>query len=127
MYSQAVQVDNLTVDDFKYGQWYGKAKLLREYADSNYIPVLVIASQGDNYKESMIFNNEVFNDDEFQDAVMQRNILLCKVESSSFSGNDWQFAVSIWMNKGSFSHFPLVMMYWLRKDGSIEIPPQDSS
>lgn len=65
MYSQAVQVDNLTVDDFKYGQWYGKAKLLKQYADSNYIPALVIVSQGSSYRDSMVFDSEIFNDDEF--------------------------------------------------------------
>ena len=31
------------------------------------------------------------------------------------------------MKKGSFRRFPLVMMYWLRKDGSVVIPPLDSS
>ena len=44
MYSQNVQVDNITDDDFKYGQWYGKAQLLKRYADANYIPVLAIAT-----------------------------------------------------------------------------------
>lgn len=65
MYSQNVQVDNITEDDFRYGQWYGKAKLLKRYADANYIPVLAVATQGNSYKESMTFNNSVFNDSSF--------------------------------------------------------------
>lgn len=50
MYNTTVQVDKLTVDDFRYGQWYAQAKPLKSYADANYIPVLAIATQGNGYQ-----------------------------------------------------------------------------
>jgi len=50
MYNTTVQVDKLTIDDFRYGQWYAQAKPLKSYADANYIPVLAIATQGNGYQ-----------------------------------------------------------------------------
>lgn len=44
VYNTVVQVDRITVNDFRYGQWYAEAKQLKAYADSNYIPVLAIAT-----------------------------------------------------------------------------------
>lgn len=121
VYTQNVQVDNLTVNDFRYGQWYGNAKMLKPYADANYIPVLAIATQGDNYRESMKFNNDVFNNAEFQAAITTKRILLCKIDSPSFSSGEASYLLNNWMQKASFPRMPLIMLYWLKKDGGGEI------
>lgn len=121
VYTQNVQVDNLTVNDFRYGQWYGNAKMLKPYADANYIPVLAIATQGDNHRESMQFNNDVFNNSEFQSAITEKHILLCKIDSPSFSSGEASYLLNKWMQKASFPRMPLTMLYWLKKDGGGEI------
>lgn len=41
IYERSPQVDHITVDDFRYGQWYSNAQQIREYADKHNLPVLV--------------------------------------------------------------------------------------
>ena len=44
------------------------------------------------------------------------------MDSSSYAGGDAAFLLGSWMNKFSFRHLPLLMMYWLQKDGAMLIP-----
>lgn len=72
----------------------------------------------------MAFQNDVFNDKSFQEHVQSKNMLLCIVSTSS---KDSSFVLSKWMQKPSFKSLPLMMIYWLKKDGSIIIPDIGSS
>lgn len=40
VYQQMEQVDMITTDNFKVGQWYYNAQYLKQFADKNYLPVL---------------------------------------------------------------------------------------
>ena len=125
LYHQAVQVDHITIDDFKYGQWYSNAQQLCQYADANYMPVLVVLTQGSSQKESTTFNSNVFNDPVFQEFVVGLDILLCKVDFNDFFSEDASFVLNQWMNDSPTKEMPLLMMYWLKKDGATQINPAD--
>ena len=120
-YNTNVQVDKITENDFRYGQWYSKARLLHDYAVENCIPVLAIATQGSTYEDSNVFNESVFDDPLFQQAAINKNIFLCKVDSPMFNGGDASYLLNDWMSNATVKKIPLFMIYWFRKNMHVGI------
>lgn len=134
-YVQMQVIDNRTVNDFKYGQWYGNAKELKEFADKNHVPVMVeIGSEG--CPPCNDFNSNIFQDSDFQQYVQNDvPILLCKVEGIDGNTNtQFIFAYESWCNQSDndfpTGKMPLMLFYWNQGNGSIKkkyVPYQKGS
>jgi len=48
-------------------------------------------------------------------------MLLCKIDSSSFSTGSPSFLLRTWMKHSSFRHMPLFMMYWKSYNTAVNI------
>ena len=58
----------MTTDDFRFGIWYYNARQLKEYADTNNIPVFLEFSSA-NCEPCKDFKQNTFNNSNFQSAV----------------------------------------------------------
>ena len=121
-------VDDITVDNFKYGQWYSNATYLKEFADNNHVPVFAIATPPLTNAAANKLYNDVFKSQQFQSLLNNNNFLLCKVTSQNFSGNEQpSFLYNIWMSESSDKSLPLMMMYYNEKDGKVNIQTGEKS
>lgn len=125
-YNQMQVVDNTTIDDFKYGQWYGNVRELKQFADVNHIPVMVeIGSEG--CPPCQTFNASVYQDDGFQTYIQNDvPILLGKVEGVGGNTNiQFIYAYNTWCNQSDSTFpkgkLPLMLFYWKKTDGSVKI------
>ena len=114
IYDQTVQVDRITVDDFRFGQWYRNAEQLKAYADLHNLPVLLeFGSKSCPPCED--FTVDVFNDAGFQSLLAQRKILLCRVISEdAFSKGQEYFASEVWapIPERPEGKMPILLFYW---------------
>ncbi len=121
IYEQTVQVDRLTVDDFRYNQWYYNAEQLRKYADQNYLPVLVeFGSKNCGPCEDF---SAIFNNKEFQQLVTSKKILLCRLgEETSFDGGQAYYVSKEWAIRGEYPEgkMPILMFYWKQRNGATD-------
>lgn len=129
IYDQTTQVDKITVDDFRLGQWYKNAEQLKAYADLHHLPVLIeFGSKSCPPCED--FTVDVFNSSEFQSLVAQKRILLCRVISEdSFSKGSEYFVSNVWapIPERPEGKMPILLFYWNNINGAIIISGQDST
>lgn len=67
-YTPEERIDKVTTDDFRFGIWYYNARQLKEYADTNNIPVFLEFSSA-NCEPCKDFKQNTFNNSNFQSAV----------------------------------------------------------
>lgn len=121
-YTPPIYVDNITVNDFKYDQWYGNAEQLKQFADQNNVPVFAVATLPNNSDAaSKAFDQQVFSNPEFQQKLVDANMLLCKVESQGFSFGQAGFLYNDWMQDAQTKKLPLMMLYYNNLSGGIDI------
>jgi predicted transcriptional regulator len=119
-YTPEERIDKVTTDDFRFGTWYYNAKQLKEYADTNNIPVFLEFSSA-NCEPCKDFKQNTFNNASFQSAVKQKKCLLCRVElegNESWSTPNTQpyFCVNSWGD--SRISIPQTVYYWKKSDGT---------
>lgn len=113
-YQPKVRIDYDTVSGFRFGIWYYNAKQLKEYADSNNIPVFLEFSSA-TCEPCQDFKENTFNNQEFQTAMKQKKCLLCRVELEgnerwTTPGTQPYFCVNSWGD--SSKSIPQTVYYW---------------
>lgn len=122
IYNQTIQVDHITVDDFRYGQWYFNARELKAFADANSIPVF-FEFGSKNCGPCDDFAAKVFNNSNFQSLLKSKQILLCKVTSSAdFATGEEYFIANEWIRVPLRPEglMPILGIYWKKKDGGLD-------
>lgn len=119
IYNQSIQVDRITIDDFRYGQWYYNAKQLREYADINHLPVFVEFGSK-NCGPCETFAAKVFNSSRFQSTLNAKKLLLCRIsDTATFNSGQPQYVSKNWALRSEYPEgkMPILMFYWNQKNG----------
>ena len=114
------RVDNYTVDNFKYGTWYGNIKELHEFAKANHIPLVAEWSSA-GCDPCIDFRRRVWQNKEFQDKIRSKSCLFCRIEAES---------TEHFNNSGTQQHYishiigdpkkliPQLVLYWLKPNGT---------
>lgn len=124
-YQSQKQVDKITINDFKYGQWYYNAIELKSFADAHEIPVFALL-ESTACGPCEEFKKVIFNNASFQALMASKKILLCKCEDSTFVEDEISFLANTWMTQATESDpngyapgvMPVMMLYWYRKKGA---------
>lgn len=124
IYEPEIEVDDITTDDFRFGQWYGNAKELREFAEKHSIPVFLEIGSEYGCSTCNQFDSMIFNTKEFQQKMANLKWLLCKI--TDMSTPQGKYVTSEWMSdwfeysgKDLAFYYPRMMMYYYNKDGSV--------
>ncbi len=119
-YQPKVRIDYDTVSGFRFGTWYYNAKQLKEYADSNNIPVFLEFSSA-TCEPCRDFKENTFNNQQFQTEMKKKKCLLCRVELEgnerwTTPGTQPYFCVNSWGD--STKSIPQTVYYWKKEDGT---------
>lgn len=120
-YTPPTRVDEVTVNNFKYGIWYYNAKELVAYADSKNIPIVVeVGSIQSGCTPCIQFDNNVFKNENVQKYVASKPMLLGHVDYSLIEEPQAKYVVEN-LCKMSINAFapPQVVLHWKKTDGSV--------
>ena len=114
------RVDNYTVDNFKYGTWYGNIKELHEFAKANHIPLVAEWSSA-GCDPCIDFRRRVWQSKEFQDEVRSKSCLFCRIEAEStehFNTPGTQQHYISHVLSDPKKYIPQLVFYWLEPNGT---------